>query len=127
MILTNIKDIKRIVKEISKIKKVKAIYLFGSQINGKVHPLSDIDICIFGELNEKQKDRILDFSSHNLDITFFKSLPIMIQFRILNEGKLFFIRDKDYIHNLKLITMRRYFDFKSSINKYCKDVLKCTI
>ena len=126
-ILTKIKDIEKIAREISKIKNVEAIYLFGSQSRGNTGPLSDIDICIIGGLTEKEKSRVYYFSSDNLDISFFEQLPIIIQFRILKEGKKLFVRDRNKIDELKIRIIKNYIDFKYVINAYCKEILKCTI
>ena len=126
-ILTKIKDIEKIAREISKIRNVKAIYLFGSQASKKAGPLSDIDICIIGNLTKNQEEKVLKFSSENLDISFFNKLPIMIKFRVLREGKPLIIKDKKFIDSLKISTIKKYFDFKYIINKYCDEILKCTI
>lgn len=126
-ILTKIKDLKKIVEEISKIKNVKAIYLFGSQSRNNAGPLSDIDICIIGNLTEKEKSKIYNFSSDNLDLSFFRQLPIMIQFRILKEGKELFVKDRNEINELKIKIIRNYIDFKYIINAYCKEELGCMI
>ena len=125
-ILTKIQGIRKIAKRMLKIKNVIAVYLFGSMAKNKSGPLSDIDICIFGELNEKEKNKVLEDSSDNLDISFFNDLPITIKFKVVKEGIPLAVKDKNLINNIKINTARNYLDFKYVINRYCKEVLKCT-
>ena len=126
-ILTRIEEIKKIARGISRIKNVDAVYLFGSHARGKAGPLSDIDICAIGNFTEKEKNKIYGFSSENLDISIFNKLPVMIQFRVLKEGRELFVKDRENINAIKIKTMKNYIDFKYSINKYCKEILGCTI
>ena len=126
-ILTDIKSLNNIAKEMSSTKSIKAIYLFGSVARGKAGPLSDIDICVMGRLNEKEKSIILGFSSDNLDISFFEDLPTYIKFRVLKEGRPLIVKDKEFINEAKIKTARNYIDFRHVINKYSREVLGCTI
>lgn len=126
-IITKIENIKSIAMEILKIKNVKAVYLFGSYALEKNTPLSDIDLCILGDLTERDKTKIFEFSSDNLDLSVFNELPTMIKFRVFKEGKTLTIKDKEFVDNLKIKTAREYLDFKHIINRYCEEVLGCTI
>lgn len=118
MIKTKFQDIKKIVKEIANIKNVKAVYLFGSFASGKQRPLSDIDLCVIGDLTERDKVEIAGFSSDNLDISFFNELPIYIRFRVFKDGKPLIIKDKEFVNKIKFRTLNVYLDFKPLINKY---------
>ncbi len=126
-ILTKFEDIPKIAEDIGKIKNVKAVYLFGSYATGKTHPLSDIDICVIGNLTEKEKYKAMDALSDNLDISIFNELPISIRFRVFRDGKPLIVKDKDFVDVLKMKTAKEYIDFKYIINQYCKEVLGCTI
>jgi len=126
-ITTKFENIGKIANEISKIKNVKAIYLFGSYARGKIMPLSDIDICVIGSLSEEEKYKALEHLSDNLDISFFDMLPIYIKIRVFKNGKPLVIKDKEYVNRLKLRTLQEYLDFKPAINKFCIETLKCTI
>lgn len=126
-ILTKIKDIGKIAKEISKIKNVKGIYLFGSRAVGKSHLLSDIDLCIIGNLTPDEETKVMGYSADNLDLSLFNNLPIWIKIRVFKEGKPLVITDIKFIDRVKIKTIREYLDFKPIINKYCKEVLGCMI
>ncbi|MEK6925784.1 MAG: nucleotidyltransferase domain-containing protein [Nanoarchaeota archaeon] len=126
-ITTKIEKIQEIADEISKAKNVEAVYLFGSYASEKNTPLSDIDLCIIGNLNEKEKNKAFEFLSDNLDISLFNDLPIIIKSRVLKEGKLLAVKNIKFLHKLKIKTFREYLDFKHIINRYCQEVLKCTI
>jgi predicted nucleotidyltransferase len=121
-----LRNLNRIAKEIIKIKNVQAIYLFGSQAIKKNHVLSDIDICIFGKLNNSEKNKIAGYGSENLDISFFDELPIWIKMRVF-KGKEIAVKNKEFVKEEMIRTMREYLDFKYILNKYSYEVLKCTI
>jgi len=122
-IVTDFKEINNIAKEIGKIKNVKAVYLFGSYATEKHHALSDIDLCVIGDLTEKEEYKILGYGSDNFDISPFNRLPISIRFRVFKEGKPLLINDKEYIRLLRIKTLRDYLDFKWIINKYIRETL----
>jgi len=126
-IRTKIEDVEKIAREISEISGVKAVYLFGSQATGNTSKISDIDICVLGDLGEEERDEVLNYSSENLDISFFNDLPIIIQFRVLKEGKPLKINDQNYVDDSKIMAVKRYLDFKPFINRYIEEVLGCTI
>jgi len=126
-ILTKFKDIPKIAKEIGKINGVKAVYLFGSYARGEQGPLSDIDLCVIGDLSKKEKYKALGWSSDNLDIVFFDMLPVYIKIRVFKEGKPLFVKNEEGIRRLALKTLAEYLDFKPAINRFCWETLKCTI
>ncbi len=117
-------EINKITKEISTNKKVKAIYLFGSYAIDNQRPLSDIDLCIIGKLKEKDRVKIAGYGSDNLDISFFDELPIYIKFRVFKYGKLLFIKDKKFLHLIRIITLNQYRDFRPIIYKRIKEIFE---
>ena len=123
-ITTKFENIGKIANEISKIKNVKAIYLFGSYARGKIMPLSDIDICVIGSLSEEEKYKALEHLSDNLDISFFEDLPLVIQFRILRDGKPLFAREDAFLRELKLRTIREYLDYSSFYRQFCRRAIE---
>jgi predicted nucleotidyltransferase len=124
---TKFEDIGKITREIAKIKNVKAIYLFGSYAQTKQHALSDIDICVIGDLTEEEEIRVYGKGSDNLDLAIFNRIPLAIKFRVLKDGKPLIVKDEKYIQKVKFYTLRDYLDFKPAINKFIMEKLKCTI
>jgi predicted nucleotidyltransferase len=115
-IKTKFEDIDKIAIEIAKIKNVRAVYLFGSYALGKQNALSDIDLCIVGNLTTKEK-RDAFHSSDNLDISFFNELPIWIKTRIFRDGKPIVIKNEKEIYDLAFTTLREWEDFRPLLNK----------
>lgn len=122
--ITKIVEISGIAKKIAENEDVKAVYLFGSQVSGRAHKLSDIDICIITENGEENVEYP---STDNLDVSFFHLLPISIRYRILKEGKPLVIKDKNFIHELKIRILREYLDLKPLFNAYAMERFGCTI
>ena len=102
--------IKKIVKDLSKNKKVYSIFLFWSYLKNFGN-LSDIDICIIGKLNENEKKKILRDSPEKFDISFFEELPIFIKVRVFKDGKELFVRNKNKIEEIKSNTLKEYREF----------------
>ncbi len=123
-IMTKFADVGRISEEMSKIKSIKAIYLFGSYARGKNGSLSDIDLCIIGNLTRREELEVLGYGSDNLDISLFSRIPLMIQFRVLREGKLLFCRDEKEIRSVKVSVLREYLDYSGFMNHFYRRLLK---
>ncbi len=121
--LTDFADVPKIAAGIGRIKGVKAVYLFGSRANGKSGSLSDIDMCIIGSLNEKDRLKAMGHASDNLDISFFSDLPLIIKFRVLKEGKSLFCRDELFMKELKRAVFLAYLDYSVFANHFYKRVL----
>jgi predicted nucleotidyltransferase len=120
---TKFEDIGRIAEEIAKIRSVRAVYLFGSYATGKNNSFSDIDICVIGNLNEKERHMALSPLSDNLNIVFFDVLPIHIKFMVFKEGKPLIIKDKEFLDFEKFKTLQEYLDFKRVLDRYVFETL----
>src|SRR3989338_4416576 len=115
---------KEIIKQISEINNVTAIYLFGSQINGNARKDSDTDIAVIAKPSEETDADILGFSNNEIDISLFHRLPLIIQFRILSKWKLVYCKDEKELHKIKVSTIRKYLDFQLFIERFYKQVIK---
>lgn len=115
---------KKLLNKLKKVKEIKAAYLFGSHATGKINPLSDIDICIIGKLNEEQKYGVMRDFPEKFDISFFGELPIYIKFKVFKDGKALFVKDEKLIKALKLWTLKEYLDFKPLINRGIKRIFE---
>jgi uncharacterized protein len=94
-------------------------YLFGSLSQGRVAPLSDVDIAVYmsdehdltlkkleilGKLNEILK-------TDEIDLVVLNSASLPIKFNILKKGKLLVDKEPHTRHQYQSLTMRKYFDF----------------
>jgi len=113
-----------ITEELSKHKKVIAIYLFGSMAKGNTTPLSDIDICVIAKnVNYLEEGDIRSFASRKVDVSLFDDLPFALQWRILDEGKLLYVKDKNFIKELRSRTFKNYMDFKPIIKMQMEELI----
>lgn len=126
--MKSMREIKEIAKKLSKIKNVKAVFLFGSYALGKGNCNSDIDLCIFGNLNKKEKEEVLKYYSDKFDISIFNELPIWIKTRVFRDGKSIFNKDENSIRRIAFKTMHEWEDFKPLIeNRVYRRFGKCMI
>ncbi|MEK6847475.1 MAG: nucleotidyltransferase domain-containing protein [Nanoarchaeota archaeon] len=101
------------------------IYLFGSQVTGRAREDSDVDIAvILKNPNDKDESFVARFWSDKLDVHCFHKLPLLIQFRIFKYGKVLFVRDKKFLHMLKVNVLGYYLDFADYINDFYRRALK---
>ena len=107
-----------LVKRISKIKQVQAIILFGSQLK-KPRKDSDFDITVLIEKISREKElEIIGLGDDAYNISIFHRLPPIIQFRIIKEGKVLFVRDTFALHKEKIKAIRTYLDFAPFIQRF---------
>ncbi len=101
-----------IIEEIKNNNNVSAIILFGSYSENNIKPLSDLDICIVFKKNSKKEDKnyILSYGNDELDISAIEDLPLSLQYKILNFGKLLY--QNEDISSLKYIITNQWFDFR---------------
>ncbi len=93
-------EIKEIKKELTKIKEIFAILLYGSYALGKANKRSDLDICLVLKTNSKeiiskvyQETLILSGKNEKYDIKIFESLSLKIKFEIIETGKIIYAKN----------------------------------
>ncbi len=105
-------SLKAVVRELKKLPYVEAIILFGSHARGTARQDSDIDIAVITKgATEEQEFALLKKEENGLDMSVFSCLPLVIQFRIVKEGKILFVRNKRTLHAIRMNTIRDYLDF----------------
>ena len=106
--------------ELTKNKKVEAVYLFGSYAKGNPKPFSDRDICVITERNitKEVKEEILSNSSKKIDISIFWDLPLSIKFRVIKEGELLYKKDDLKLQKVKVDTFKAYLEFQPIIKEH---------
>lgn len=123
----------QLLKKLFKKRKVVFAYLFGSQVEGKTGPLSDIDVAVY--LDEKipsqecfdLKLKILGglmdiFKTDNIDVVILNEAPPLLSHRILKEGKLVFSSDEKKRLGFETKAVMQYLDWKPYLEKYTREV-----
>ena len=111
--------ITRTVRELIKIPQVQAVILYGSYAKGTQKPISDIDICAVTPKNisEETKGDIWGQSGQKVDAIWFWDLPPLIRYAVLREGKIIFLRNKEFLQEATIETMSEYLDFRHIIDR----------
>lgn len=114
---------------------IQTIYLFGSQAQGKTHPLSDFDFGIVFEKPEKYKDNTMDvylklydiftdvlpkkylshrfkMRAHEFDIVFLQFAPISLQFKATKDNQILYEKDEEKRLNYEEYILKRYCDLR---------------
>ncbi|MDA8236247.1 MAG: nucleotidyltransferase domain-containing protein [Clostridia bacterium] len=101
-------------------KGVRLAYLFGSRARGEAKAESDFDIALDLELPEAGLTRfefkmdltyriakIMGVSENKVDLVFLAEAPPLLQYQVIKEGKLLFIKDEDYraIYEARIVKM----------------------
>lgn len=107
------------VRDLKKIRQVKAVFLFGSYARGEQKPISDIDICVITEkdVSERVKADIVSNSSDKIEISLFWDLPPSVRYSAIKEAKILFMKDEEFFHDATAMTMREYLDFRHIIDR----------
>ena len=116
--------VNKIVKEIRKYPNVVGVILFGSFTKKKFGPMSDIDIAVIVKNHDKKTEaEIGSMYSDLFDISLFHRLPLYIQFEVLKDGKIIFMRDKKYFSAVKRNVLKEYLEMSYIYEKMNKKVL----
>ena len=117
-------EIKNIVKKLKKYNFVKAIIQFGSSIAKNEKPLSDIDIAVITNSEDKKIDsEIFSHASEKIDIAIFNRLPLYIQFEVFKHGKILFANDKKFLLQIKQIVLKQYLEMSYFYEKMSGRIL----
>jgi predicted nucleotidyltransferase len=116
-ILLKIPDVKRILLQDH---NVIFAYLFGGLSEGKVKPLSDIDISVYvrdtdnlAEYKLNLFDRLTDaLSTNELDLIILNMAPVSIAGRILENKLILVDKDPPIRHAYESLTLRKFFDLR---------------
>ena len=101
-------------------------YLFGGLAEGKVTPLSDIDIAVFlksahnvVEYKLGLFERLADsLGTSEIDLVILNTAPISLTGRILQKKQILIDKDPPRRHVFESVSLRTFFDFKIIENKY---------
>jgi len=116
-ILSKIPDVKRVLLEDH---NVIFAYLFGGLSEGKLKPLSDIDISVYvrdtdnlAEYKLDLFDRLTDaLSTNELDLLILNMVPVSIAGRILKNKLILVDNNPPIRHVYESLTLRKFFDLR---------------
>ncbi|MFH1392703.1 MAG: nucleotidyltransferase domain-containing protein [bacterium] len=106
------------IAKIAKRYNLEMVLLFGSQINGKARPDSDLDIAVLDNKPETYQrfgnlfnlfSRI--FSGFNIDLRLIKNSEPVLLFSVFNDGQLLYGDTQKYF-NYKAFAYKNYVDSK---------------
>ena len=124
MKLEDKRTLREVVTHLSAYPFVNAIILFGSAARGTTNSLSDIDIAVVtSHSTGDQEFKIIGQASERFDIHVFSHLPLNIQFRVLKEGKILFVRDEELLQTTQTQIIREYLDFAPCLHQFCEKVI----
>ena len=119
----SITKIKNKLLALDKKNKIKFIVLFGSVASGKSNPLSDIDVAVYYDGNDKQRFdfRLLGLSHlpDYVDLQIFQDLPLYLQNDVI-KGKVIYYDNYDSTFNLFRSVIFQYDDCKQYMDMYYK-------
>jgi hypothetical protein len=117
-----INKINNAVKKIKSYKDTSAIILFGSYAKKRATKFSDVDLCVIGNFDDYTKALIDSISDELIQISFFDEIPIAVKYRVLAEGKVLYLKNKNLLTNLKSRTISDFLDYRSIADYYYKRV-----
>ncbi len=141
MIKINIDEVCSYVASVVKnVPGIAGAYLFGSALQGKVRPESDIDIGLVPEkdsLSERETDfmesevcnLLQQFRGHPFDVVTLtmNSNNIIFCFRVIKEGRLIYARNIDRIQDFMEHVSRRYAEvyprYKQALEEIIEEVI----
>ena len=117
-------ELKELLGELKKNKKINVIVQFGSSVTKKEKPLSDIDLAIITSSEDKKIDiEIFSQTSERIDIVNFNKLPLYIQFEVFKHGKILFVRSKKILMELQLKILKQYLEMSYFYERMSRRIL----
>ncbi|MFO8132773.1 MAG: nucleotidyltransferase domain-containing protein [Thermoplasmatota archaeon] len=97
--------------------RLEFVYLFGSAAHGDATTRSDIDLCLYYDISNREKlaDLLFTISGslpQQYDVSMFQLLPLYMQKEVF-KGQLLFARDTGFVHDVARRTRQAYNDFEA--------------
>ena len=121
------KIVGKVVRAARGAEKILAVILFGSSARGENSSASDLDLCLVLVPNsysglELSKIKLRYASQFPVHMSIFQQLPLYIQKRVLQEGKILLCRDDDTLYDVAFKTIREYSHFAPAYREYLREV-----
>ena len=96
--------------------ELRFVYLYGSYASGETTERSDIDLCLYYDIDDKKElyrtfFRISGSFPDRYDVQMFQLLPLYVQKEVF-KGELLYAEDKGFVHDLARQTIKDYNDFE---------------
>ena len=102
---------------------VALVILFGSQVEGGAHPLSDVDVgVLFSDLSKLKNDPVDVYGSlheefslkigDNIDVVYLHEAPLSLQFRAVMDGIVLYTSKDSFFCDYKERITLLYLDFR---------------
>lgn len=110
--------------------RVAAVYLFGSLVQGKVHPKSDIDLAVlispdknFGldDTLNLEVNITLALKTERYDLVILNNASLILRFRVISTGKLIYVANDDFRSEFEEKVMQEYYDFMPRLNDFNRE------
>lgn len=106
---------------------IASAYLFGSQVSGRIGPMSDVDIAVLlkkpypeGRYLIHQMDylsfRIEELLKKEVDVVEMNKQGLIFQYNILRTGKLIYDADPSFRVNYVSLLISAYCDFEPTVS-----------
>ena len=116
-------------KEIlEKDEEILFAYLYGSSAYDHNQPGADVDVAIYLRTSNKKvymekEDELttalaIHLQNDRIDLRILNTLPLLLQYNVLKEGKPIFIRDESARVEFETKTMCRFFELKPYLDEY---------
>ena len=120
-------DIKKIFVEE---KDILLAYIFGSQVTGKIGPLSDYDFAVFlsqkpsFQFKYKLKNKLLNIlDNKQVDLVILNDAPIELKYKIIATGKIIYQKNSTIRTEFEADTLSKYFDYLPVLRAQKKEIL----
>ena len=114
----NVEEVKPRIAELAAKHKISMVVLFGSQVSGRFHEESDIDIAVMPERPAKfdsmelWSDLAQTFHTDRIDIINLKSSDPLLAWNVARGGKLLFAPSSDDWNLFRIRAMKEYDDVR---------------
>ncbi len=93
-----------VVERLREFDFVHSVILFGSRARGQGKRDSDVDVCVVEvpgvAVSLGDKLRVASALSGDVDVSFFRDLPVGVRHRVFQEGQTLYTLDASYLYSL---------------------------
>jgi predicted nucleotidyltransferase len=115
--ITTLPDFRLLKPVFKKYPEIQAVYLFGSQAEGRSNSESDLDLAVLSsssELQNKKLDLLSDLSEVgfcNVDLIFLDTADMVLKYEVIRLNRLIYHTSNFKKGEYYSLILRQYFDF----------------